>query len=79
MGDNEVLPALLNPLRRKIFHVSADGAYDTKECHAVLRKKGISPSIPPRSNADYWETGHPRNKSVEALNGGKLRNLCKMS
>ena len=72
VGDNEVLPALLNPLRRKIFHVSADGAYDTKECHAVLRKKGISPSIPPRSNANYWETGHPRNKSVEALKGGKL-------
>ncbi|PCS21416.1 hypothetical protein BTN49_2955 [Candidatus Enterovibrio escicola] len=25
--DNEVLPTLLNPLRRKIQQVSADGAY----------------------------------------------------
>ena len=30
VGDNEVLPTLLNPLRRKIEQVSADGAYDTK-------------------------------------------------
>jgi len=30
VGDNEVLPTLLNPLRRKIHTVSADGAYDTK-------------------------------------------------
>ncbi len=28
--DNEVLPTLLNPLRRKIAQVSADGSYDTK-------------------------------------------------
>ncbi len=31
--DNEVLPTLLNPLRRGITQVSADGAYDTKACH----------------------------------------------
>ncbi|GAB5992026.1 hypothetical protein AE1304_14850 [Aeromonas enteropelogenes] len=32
VADNEVLPMLLNPLRRKIKQVSADGAYDTKAC-----------------------------------------------
>lgn len=31
VADNEVLPMLLNPLRRKIKQVSADGAYDTTE------------------------------------------------
>ncbi len=36
VGDSEVLPTLLNPLRRKIGSVSGDGAYDTKECHKVL-------------------------------------------
>jgi hypothetical protein len=38
VGDNEALPTLLNPLRRKIVQVSADGAYDTKACHLVLRE-----------------------------------------
>jgi len=30
VGDSEVLPSLLNPLRRHISEVSGDGAYDTK-------------------------------------------------
>ncbi|QCG47280.1 transposase [Aeromonas schubertii] len=38
-----MLPTLLNPLRRKIKQVSADGAYDTKACHALLKKKGRKP------------------------------------
>lgn len=29
--DNEVMPTLIKPLRRKIRQVSADGAYDTRE------------------------------------------------
>ncbi len=72
VGDNEALPTLLNPLRRKIAQVSADGAYDTKTCHQVLKKKGIKPTIPPRSNAGYWEDGHPRNAAVNALKSGNL-------
>lgn len=72
VGDNEVLPTLLNPLRRKISQVSADGAYDTKACHQVLKKKGIKPTIPPRSNAGFWEDGHPRNEAVRALKSGHL-------
>ena len=48
VGDNEVLPTLLNPLRRKIEQVSADGAYDTKACYALLQKKGAKATIPPR-------------------------------
>ena len=31
VADSEVLPTLLNPLRRKVKQVSADGAYDTKK------------------------------------------------
>ena len=36
VGDNEVLPTLLNPLRRKIMQITADGAYDTKGCYQLL-------------------------------------------
>ncbi|PCS23729.1 Mobile element protein [Candidatus Enterovibrio escicola] len=43
MDENAVLPILLNPLRRKIQQVNADGAYDTQVCHHVPKNKGISP------------------------------------
>ncbi len=72
VADNEVLPTLLNPLRRKIKQVSADGAYDTKACHALLKKKGAKATIPPRKNAAPWEEGHPRNEAVTALKAGEL-------
>ncbi len=72
VGDNEVLPTLLNPLRRKIQQVSADGAYDTEACYALLQRKGCKPTIPPRSNAAYWKGDHPRNEAVEALKNGQL-------
>jgi hypothetical protein len=43
VADNEVLPTLLNPLRRKIAQVSADGAYDTKTAISCLSEKAVSP------------------------------------
>ncbi len=53
VGDREVLPTLLNPFRRKVHSVSADGAYYTKKCHEVLQAKGCNPLLPPRKNAGY--------------------------
>ncbi|HHY0446973.1 TPA: IS5 family transposase [Vibrio parahaemolyticus] len=72
VGDSEVLPTLLNPLRKKIDSVSGDGAYDTKECHKVLQRKGITPLIPPRKNVGFWDNGHPRNETVKALKSDTL-------
>ena len=72
VGDSEAFPTLLNPLRRKVHSVSADGAYDTKKCHEVLQNKGCKPLIPPRKNAGYWEEGHPRNEVVDALKNDSL-------
>lgn len=72
VGDNQVLPALLNPLRRKLGQVSADGAYDTKACHHLLNQKKAIATIPPRQNAGYWHEGHPRNDAVKALKDGTL-------
>ena len=40
VGNNEFLTTLLNRLRRKIEQVSADYDCDTKECHALLKRKG---------------------------------------
>ena len=70
MADSEVLPTLLNPLRRRLHQVSADGAYDTRDCHQLLLRKGSTANIPPRKNAGYWEDGHPRNDAVAALKSG---------
>ncbi len=72
VGNSEMLPTLLNPLRRKVDGVSADGAYDTKSCHNTLKNKGCTPLIPPRKNAAFWEDGHPRNEAVEALKNGTI-------
>ena len=72
VGHSEVLPTLLNPLRRKVAAVSADGAYDTKNCHETLKNKGCTPLIPPRKNAAFWEDGHPRNEAVTALKNGTI-------
>ncbi|AXY03089.1 IS5 family transposase [Vibrio alfacsensis] len=72
VGDSEVLPTLINPLQRKIISVSGDGAYDTKECHKVLQRKGITPLIPPRKNAGFWDDGHPRNEAVKAVKSDTL-------
>ncbi len=38
--DAEVLPTLLNPLRRKLGRVYADGSYDTKASHRLVARKG---------------------------------------
>ena len=72
VADNEVMPTLIKPLRRKIRQVSADGAYDTRDCHALLKKRGIKATIPPRKNAALWEDGHPRNEAVLAQTAGNL-------
>ncbi|PCS23991.1 hypothetical protein [Candidatus Enterovibrio escicola] len=68
---------MLNPLRRKIQRVSANGAYDTRACHHVLKNKGITPNMPLPSNAGYWEEGYPENKAVKALKGDKQAQLKK--
>lgn len=72
VGDSEVLPTLLNPLRRKVTAVSADGAYDTKSCYETLKKKGCTPLIPSRKRATLWEDSHPRNEAVTALKNGTI-------
>ncbi|MGL4734709.1 MAG: IS5/IS1182 family transposase, partial [Enterovibrio sp.] len=33
---------------------------------------GITAAITPRSNAIFWEEGHPRNDAVKALKSGQL-------
>lgn len=55
VADAEVLPNLLKQTHRKIHTISGDGAYDTQECRAVIRRKRAFSFIPPHDGAAYWE------------------------
>jgi hypothetical protein len=70
----EQVASLLNPLRREVKQVSADGAYETRACYKLLQDKGCKPTTPPRSNAGLWEEGYPRNEVVKHLRRMSWRN-----
>ncbi len=57
--DAEVLPTLLNPLRRKLGRVYADDTYDSKASHQLISRKGATACIPPRKNTGLWKKEHP--------------------
>ena len=72
VGDAPMLPHLLAqiPTDEKLASVSADGAYDTKACHAAIAERGAQAVIPPRKNAQVWKDTSPgaqvRNQAVRA-------------
>jgi len=49
-------PELLDqiPAGTPIDIVGGDGAYDTRQCHAVIAARRTTPSIPPRDGAKPW-------------------------
>ena len=58
VGDAPMLPELLAqiPCDEAIASVSADGAYDTRACHAAISARDAQAVIPPRSNGQPWKT-----------------------
>ena len=53
IGDVPILPDLLDqtPTDEQIGSVTADGAYDTRKCHASIAARGAAAVIPLRRNA----------------------------
>ena len=49
--DNELFEDLLDSVDDKISQVSADGAYDSRNCYDICKGKGINLVVPPRKNA----------------------------
>ncbi|MGL4734449.1 MAG: transposase [Enterovibrio sp.] len=75
VGDSQVQPELLNSsCCDEIKQVSADGAYDARNCYQalIMINRGITTAITPRSHAIFWEEGPPRNDAVKALKSGQL-------
>jgi len=58
IGDALVLPDLLSQILigEEIGSVTADGAYDTRNCHDAIADRGAHAVIPPRKTAKPWQT-----------------------
>ena len=71
-GDSPILPELLAqiPAVEEIETVTADGAYDTRRCHAAILEHGAEPFIPIRRNGRAWKPDWPaaisRNETLRA-------------
>jgi len=71
--DSEVLGDLLDDVDASVEQVSADGAYDTRQCYELLQGKGAKALIPPRKNAKIWKHGncrgpaHPRDENLRFI------------
>lgn len=71
-GDCEILESLLEGIEGEIDQVSADGGYDTFECHESIKKRGAKAAIPPQKNAQPTHgrgelAEHPRDKILERI------------
>jgi hypothetical protein len=64
-GDSPVLPDLLAqiPADQPIGTVTADGAYDTRTCHAAIAGRGGTAVIPIRKNGRPWKEDGPAARS----------------
>jgi len=60
-GDSPLLPELLAqiPEEEEIATVTADGAYDTRRCHAAIIEHGADAVIPIRRNGRAWKEDCP--------------------
>ena len=56
--DNQLFADLIDPISGNVKQISADGAYDSKECYAKAREKNFLPAIPPRRGAKLKTHGN---------------------
>lgn len=73
VGDNEMLPALLEQIDSPIEQVSADGSYDSWDTHERIQARGARAAIPPRKTARIRQHGNsrqpplPRDEALRAI------------
>ena len=58
LGDEQLLPELLDQIDADIVQVSGDGAYDTGACYAAISARKAQAAIPPRRGARIWRHGN---------------------
>jgi hypothetical protein len=64
VSDGEVIEDLLDQVEGEISQVSADGAYDHKDCYIAIRNRGATATIPPRSGARIWQHGNSKGERL---------------
>jgi len=71
--DSQLLPDLLAQVEDEITQVSADGAYDSRNCYDAIRERGARAAIPPQKRAKIWQHGntkaerHIRDENLRAI------------
>ena len=67
-----MFPGLLDQVEGEVSQVSADGACDTKGCHAAIADRDARATIFPREGGVPWGGDHPRDgilKDIAAKGG----------
>jgi IS5 family transposase len=71
--DSQLLPDLLEQVKDEISQVSADGAYDSRNCYDAIREREARAAIPPQKRAKIWQHGntkrerHIRDENLRAI------------
>jgi IS5 family transposase len=71
--DSQLLPDLLEQVADQISQVSADGAYDSRNCYDAIRERKARAAIPPQKRARIWQHGnmkserHIRDENLRAI------------
>jgi IS5 family transposase len=71
--DSQLLADLLDQVEGEISQVSADGAYDSRNCYDALRGRRARAAIPPQKRARIWQHGntkgerHSRDENLRAI------------
>ena len=71
--DSQILPDLLEQIEDEITQVTADGAYDTRNCYDAIRRREARATIPPQKRAKIWRHGntkserHIRDENLRAI------------
>ena len=56
--DSQLLADLLEQVGDEVSQVSADGAYDRRNCYELIRERGARAAIPPQKRAHIWQHGN---------------------
>lgn len=60
--DSQLLPDLLAQVDGEVSQVSADGAYDSRNCYDAIGDRKARAAIPPRRGARIWRHGNTKAK-----------------
>lgn len=80
VGDNEVLPELLDQIDGPIASVAGDGAFDTRICYDAIAQRDAEALVPPRKGAKIWRHGNTkgeRHNRDENLRGVRKKGMKK--